>query len=207
MFLSREKHEESVFWNLTYQRILLISAIVFLILPFITTFNEFLTRIVENIGLYMLIQNMIVPTLVKMVGAILQYFLGVQTAVSSTSILLHGGGRTITATISWNCVGWQSLILFILTLITGLQGPYTLRSKLECLIIGFQGTFLINIGRIALVCLVALYLGYLPAIIFHDYGGTILILLYLAGFWYMAFTHILKRKEPEDSAEEEEEEQ
>ena len=204
--MSKEESEEGILAGLTYQRILVISAIVFLILPFVTTFNELLTMFIMKIQLYVFLQNMVVPTLVRMVGAILRYFLGVQTAVSSTSILLHGGGRTITATISWNCIGWQSLILFILTLITGLQGPYTLRSKLECLIIGFQGTFLINLGRIVLVVLVALYFGYLPAIIFHDYGGTILILLYLAGFWYMAFTHILKRKEPEVSAEEEEEE-
>lgn len=205
--MSKEELEKGTLAGLTYQRILLISAIVFLVLPFITTFNELLTMLVMKIQLYVFLQNMVVPTLVRMVGAILQYFLGVQTAVSSTSLLLHGEGRTIIATISWNCIGWQSLVLFVLTLMTGLQGPYTLRSKVECLIIGIQGTFLINLGRIVLVCLVALYLGYLPAVIFHDYGGTILILLYLAGFWYLAFTHILKRKESEDSEAEEEEEE
>lgn len=200
--MSREEHRESMFGRLTYQRLLIASAIIFLILPFVTTFNELLTKIVENIGLYMFIQNMIVPTLAKMAGVVLQFF-GVQTVVSGGTMYLQVGGRALSVYISWNCIGWQSLILFVLTLVTGLQGPYTTKSKIQCLLLGIEGTFLMNLGRIVLVCLIAFHWGYLPAVIFHDYGGTIMILLYLVGFWYMAFTHILTRREPKGSKSEE----
>jgi exosortase/archaeosortase family protein len=191
--LKEEEYKEGTFGRLTYQRLLIISAITFLLLPFITTFNEFLTAIVENTPLYTLIQRMIVPNLVKMIGAVLQYFFGITTSVSSANLFLQGEGHAVNIYISWNCIGWQSLILFVFTLITGLQGPYTLKSKTYCLILGLEGTFLVNLGRIVLVILVAFYWGHLPAVIIHDYGGTIIILVWLALFWFFSFNYVLKR--------------
>jgi len=180
--------------GLTYQRLLAISAIGFLVLPFVITFNEFLTKMVEGIGFYMLIQNTIVPSLVRMIGAILQYFFGLQTSVSSSSIYLQGAGFPVEIYISWNCVGWQSLVLFLFTLVTGLQGPYTLRSKVKCLLLGAEGTFLVNLLRIVLSCLLAFHFGYLPAVIFHDYLGTLLLIAWLGIFWYFSFEMVLERK-------------
>lgn len=185
--------EEPLIARKTYQLIIILTAITFLVLPFVSTFNEFLTAVVMQIHLYTFIQDLIVPTLVRMVGAILQYFFGIQTAVSSQSLYLQSAGRTLNVYISWNCIGWQSIILFAFTLVVGLQGPYTISSKILCLLIGFQGTILMNLGRIVLVVLVALYWGYLPAVVFHDYGGTIFILLWLAIFWYISFKYILER--------------
>ncbi len=180
--------------SLTYQHLLVVSAVAFLVLPFVTTFNEFLTKIVEGIGFYMLIQNTIVPSLVRMTGAILQYFFGVQTSVSSSSLYLQGAGLPVEIYISWNCIGWQSLVLFLFTLVTGLQGSYTLRSKVKCLLLGAEGTFLINLLRIVLSCLLAFHFGYLPAVIFHDYLGTLLLIAWLGIFWYFSFEMVLERK-------------
>jgi exosortase/archaeosortase family protein len=95
-------------------------------------------------------------------------------------------------------VGWQSFILFLITLLTGLQGSYTRRSKVETVILGFLGTFLVNLWRISVVSLVAFYVGQLPAVIFHDYGGTILILLWLFAFWYFAHGYLLEAYEDEE---------
>jgi len=47
--LNKKGTEENVFGRLTHQRILVLSAIIFLVLPFVTTFNELLTKIVEKI--------------------------------------------------------------------------------------------------------------------------------------------------------------
>jgi exosortase/archaeosortase family protein len=124
----------------------------------------------------------------------LQYFFGIQTSVSTTSLYLHAGSRSIIAVIAWNCVGWQSLVLLGFTLITGLQGPYTRRSKALCVVLGVEGIFLLNLLRIALVLLLAFYLGYLPAVVFHDYAGTILILIYLVLFWLFSFKYVLQRQ-------------
>jgi len=186
--------EEQENESLTYQHLLVASAIAFLILPFVTTFNDFLTRIVEGTGLYRFIQGMIVPTLVRMVGTVLRHFFGVQASISSTSVYLQGAGFPVEIYISWNCIGWQSLVLFLFTLVTGLQGPYTLRSKVKCLLLGAEGTFLVNLLRIVLSCLLAFHFGYLPAVIFHDYLGTLLLIAWLGIFWYLSFEMVLERK-------------
>jgi len=180
--------------SLTYQHLLVISAIAFLSLPFVTAFNDFLTKIVEGARLYGLIQGMIVPTLVRMVGAVLRCFFGVQASISNTSVYLEGAGFPVEIYISWNCVGWQSLVLFLFTLVTGLQGPYTLRSKVKCLLLGAEGTFLVNLLRVVLSCLLAFHFGYLPAVIFHDYLGTLLLIVWLGIFWYFSFEMVLERK-------------
>ena len=186
----KEQENES----LTYQHLLVVSAIAFLVLPFVVTFNDFLTKIVEGTGLYRLIQGMIVPTLVRMVGAVLRYCFGVQVGISSSSVYLQGAGFPVEIYISWNCVGWQSLVLFLFTLVTGLQGPYTLRSKVKCLLLGAEGTFLVNLLRVVLSCLLAFHFGYLPAVIFHDYLGTLLLIVWLGIFWYFSFEMVLEQK-------------
>ncbi|MGB5931618.1 MAG: exosortase/archaeosortase family protein [Anaerolineae bacterium] len=181
----------------TYQLILLLASALFLLLPFITTFNEFLTVVVMRLGLDGVLQGWVVPTEVRMIAVILRLF-GIEATVSETSLYLLKGSMTLPIYISWNCVGWQSFILFAITLITGLQGPYTRRSKVETVILGFLGTLLVNLLRISVVCVVAYYVGQLPAVIFHDYGGTILILLWLFAFWYFVHGYLL---EPSEDAE------
>jgi len=44
-------------------------------------------------------------------------------------------------------------------------------------------------------------MGYLPAAIIHDYGGTILILIWLCLFWHFSTSHVLKRAQEEAEAE------
>jgi len=182
----------------TYQLILLLASALFLLLPFITTFNEFLTVVVMRLGLDGVLQGWVVPMEARMIAALIRLF-GIRAAASQTSLYLTRGLSTIPIYISWNCVGWQSFILFLITLLTGLQGPYTRRSKVETVILGFLGTFLVNLWRISVVCVVAYYVGQLPAVIFHDYGGTILILLWLFAFWYFAHGYLLEPSEYEES--------
>ncbi len=89
--------------------------------------------------------------------------------------------------ISWNCVGWQSLILLGLSLMVGLRGPMTLATRIEVIALGVLGTLLVNIARITVVCALAALVGYLPAILFHDYGGTLLLVAWLFTFWLIAY--------------------
>ena len=173
----------------TYQLLLLAAAVIFLVLPFVTTFNEFLTSLVMRLGLDSILQ-WVVPLETRMVAVLLRP-LGIQVGASDTSVYLATSGRSTIIYIAWNCVGWQSFILFALTLITGISGSYTLRSKIETVTLGFLGTFLVNLFRIASVCVIALYFGQFPAIILHDYGGTIIILLWLLGFWYITCNYVL----------------
>jgi len=48
-------------------------------------------------------------------------------------------------------------------------------------------------GWIVLIVLVTFFWGYLPVIIIHDYGGTIIILMWLVLLWNFSTNHVLKR--------------
>ena len=183
--------------------ILIMAAILVMILPFVTTFNEFLTRIAETTGLARLLTDWVVPVEARMLAVILG-FLGIPSQVSSTTIYLDKGGFFLPLYISWNCVGWQSFILFAVTLSTGIQGAFSRASKFEAMVVGFLGTFLMNLLRIASVAVVAFYFGQMPAVIYHDYGGTVIILLWLFGYWWFSHGWLLEPLEelPEDGIKE-----
>ena len=98
--------------------------------------------------------------------------------------------------IAWNCVGWQSLLFFLLTGWIGFQGDrYTNWSKVKAWIIGFLGTFLVNLLRIAVVALIAYYFGQNVAIYFHDYGSTLAVIGWLFVFWWFSYSFILETKD------------
>src|SRR5207302_2183193 len=69
------------------------------------------------------------------------------------------------------------------TVLAGSQGPGC--SALSA------GMLLLNLGRMAAVALVATRGGFVPAVVFHDYGGTALIVLWLFAFSYAATRWIL----------------
>ena len=182
-----------LFEGRVYQRIILVAAISFIALPFVTTFNEFLTKIVESLHFVAVIQGFIAPYIVRVVAVILQA-LGIPTSINSSYLYLTGGWMPIRIYINWNCIGWQSFVLLAFTLVTGLQGPYTRQSKLLAVLVGLEGTFLVNIVRILMPTLLACFAGYTPAIVFHDYIGTLLTLLWMSFFWSYAFENILVTK-------------
>ncbi len=171
--------------------LLIMGAILLMILPFVTTFNEFLTRLVESSGLDRLLTDWVVPAEARMLAVILK-LVGIPSQVSTSTIYLDKGGFFLPVYISWNCVGWQSFILYAVTLVTGIQGPFSKVSKFEAMVVGFLGTFLINLLRIASVAVVAFYFGQLPAVIYHDYGGTIIILLWLFAYWWFSHGWLLE---------------
>lgn len=171
--------------------VLIMAAILVMILPFVTTFNEFLTRIVETTGLDRILTDWVVPVEARMLAVILK-LVGIPSQVSTTSIYLDKGGFFLPIYINWNCVGWQSFILYAITLVTGIQGPFTKASKFEAMLVGFLGTFLVNLLRIASVAVVAYWWGQLPAVIYHDYGGTVIILLWLFAYWWFSHGWLLE---------------
>ena len=183
--------------------LLVMGAILLMILPFVTTFNEFLTRLVEISGLDVYLTDWIVPVEARLV-AVLLGLIGIPSQVSTSTIYLDKGGFFLPVYISWNCVGWQSFILYAITLATGIQGPFSRASKVEAMVLGFLGTFLVNLLRVASVAVVAYHFGTLPAVIYHDYGGTLIILAWLFGFWWFSHGWLLEPLEelPDDEIEE-----
>ena len=177
-----------------YKKLILYAAFAMMVLPFITSFNEFLTKVVESLHFVSTMQGVAAPFIVKALVVLLRA-LGVPASADGSFLYLTGGWMPLKVYINWNCIGWQSFILLALTIITGLQGPYTRRSKLVTILIGLEGTFLVNIVRILIPTLLAHKVDYIPAIIFHDYLGTLLTLLWMGAFWSYVFDGILVKKD------------
>jgi exosortase/archaeosortase family protein len=176
-----------------YRALIIVAAFTFAVLPFFTTFNELLTRIVERVQLVSLLQGRVAPFTVKAVAAVLGS-LGIPASGDGAFLYLTGGWMPLRIYVNWNCIGWQSLVLLVFTLATGLQGPFTRGSRLLAVLLGLEGTFILNLVRILVPTLLAHCWGQVPAVVFHDYLGTVLTLLWMVAFWYYAFGNVLVRR-------------
>ena len=173
-----------------FAMLLALTAILLVILPFVSTFDDVLTQIGMRLGIAAPLQA-IVPAEVRVTVVVLG-LLGMHAAAAGNQLVVWNlSGAPQTLFISWNCVGWQSLILLGLSLMVGLRTPMTMGTRLEVIALGVVGTVLINIARITLVCLLAALAGYLPAVLFHDYGGTLLLVAWLFTFWLIAYRWIV----------------
>jgi len=169
-----------------YAMLLAVTAVVLVVLPFVSTFDDLLTVIGMRLGIAAPLQ-WIVPAEVRVTVVMLGLF-GIHAgAAGNQFVVWNSSGAPLTLFISWNCVGWQSLILLGLSLIVGLRGPMTVTDRIQVIAVGVLGTVLINIARITVVCLLAALAGYLPAVLFHDYGGTLLLVAWLFTFWLIAY--------------------
>lgn len=166
-------------------------SLVLLTLPFVLTFNEGLTQIIEKNRLYGWIQETIVPVEAKMMGALLLPF-GYDFAVvkDGSGIVVNGLPMSLT----WNCLGWQSFLLFLITLAFGFRGRFTKRSILEAAAIGILGTFWLNIGRMLFTVVLAVHLPSVFRIVFHDYLAAFTTIIWLFLFWWLVYGYVLEEK-------------
>ncbi len=186
------EEEGDSFWRQksTFQLIFIGAAMVMIVMPFITTFNEFLTKIVERFHFYTILEDFVVPYLSRLIAVVLK---PLGHTIMGTHEGLFIADKNLAIKIAWNCIGWQSIILIIITLVTGIQGHYSRFSKAQTILIGLLGTFLLNVFRIASVVVVAIYFGYFPAVIYHDYFSNLLIVFWLFLFWWFAYAYVLER--------------
>jgi exosortase/archaeosortase family protein len=161
-----------------------------MLLPLVTTFDDLLTTWATQFGANNPLQE-IVPIEARMVVGLLG-LVGIHAAASgSYMVVWDGAGAMHSLFISWNCIGWQSLILLGVSLMTGLRGRHPVEARVQVIVIGVAGTMLLNLVRVAAVAAIAAKLGVTPAILFHDYGGTVLVITYLFLFWLFAQRWIL----------------
>ena len=169
-----------------FAMLLAVTAVLLVVLPFVSTFDDLLTVIGMRLGIAAPLQ-WIVPAEVRVTVVVLGLFGMHAGAAGNQLVVWNANGAPQTLFISWNCVGWQSLILLGLSLMVGLRGPMTLATRVQVIALGVLGTILVNIVRITVVCALAALAGYLPAILFHDYGGTLLLVTWLFTFWVIAY--------------------
>jgi exosortase/archaeosortase family protein len=170
--------------------LLALACALLMLLPLVTTFDDLLTTWALQLGANNPLQA-IVPIEARMVVGLLG-LAGVHAAVSGNYLVVWDHvGAMHTLFISWNCIGWQSLVLLGVSLITGLRGRHPIEARAQVIVIGLAGTMLLNLLRVAAVAAIAATIGVTPAILFHDYGGTILVVSYLFLFWMFAHRWIL----------------
>jgi len=170
--------------------LLAMSCALLMLLPLVTTFDDFLTSWALQLGVDNPLQS-IVPVEARMVVSLLG-LVGIHAAASGSHIVVWDAAGTMhTLFISWNCIGWQSLLLLGVSFFSGLRGRHPLGSRLQVIVIGVGGTMLLNLLRVAAVAALEATWGHLPALIFHDYGGTILVIGWLFVFWFAAQRWIL----------------
>lgn len=169
---------------------LIFVSLLLVALPAILVFNSFLTRVVERIELYNWIQNVIVPFQAQLVSMIVKLF-NVHVETYASVISVNG----ISLTVTWNCLGWQSMLLFLISLFISLKGSsFTLLSKIQSIIIGIFGIFWINILRMSFTVLLAAYSQPIYKIVFHDYLAAFVTIFYLFLFWWFSYSYILEEK-------------
>jgi exosortase/archaeosortase family protein len=175
------------------------ASIALLILPFFSTFGELLTNAAMAAGFDAWLGQWIAPVEGKLVHGALA-LIGVPSAYDGSLLYVGTGAGSLALYISWNCVGWQTVLFLLVSMATGLQGEYTLRSRLETVVLGVIGIAMLNILRITVVALVAYAFGQVPAVIVHDYGSVIATVAFLMAFWAFAYNVVLERTRDSDEA-------
>jgi|WetSurSiteA1Bulk_404760.scaffolds.fasta_scaffold00510_2 exosortase/archaeosortase family protein len=172
----------------TFKIIFALFAIFLAILPFIVAFNESLTHLVEKFQLYLWVQRKIVPVEVSMVSLLVQNLGVALTASYQHGFVVNGAFLEMT----WNCLGWQSLLLLMITLAVGLSGAkYTTSSIIETIGIGLLGTFMVNLIRLTLIVLIFVYFRPIYFYVYHNYLAAIFTLAWLIFFWWFSYRYVL----------------
>ena len=175
----------------TFKIIFLIFAVILVVLPFATAFNEFLTRVVESLAWYRPIQTYLVPHISKVMVGILQYLPGLDVGTYPYGVVING----VDVRITWNCLGWQSFLLFFASLLFGFRGNYTFYSKVEAFVFGLLGTFLVNIVRLVFTAALVGWWRGLFLILFHNYFFTFTAIVWLFFFWWFSYSFVLETKD------------
>lgn len=175
-----------------FKTIFIFLAILMMLLPFMLTFEDVLTKLLERFVLYKFLQDMVVPLQVSLVGVIIKPF-GVDNILYKNGMIVNGEPLVV----AWNCLGWQSLVLFLMTLLIGFRnGSYTTFSKLQVIILGLFGLFWINLLRISLIILLGAFFMPVFRLVFHEYLAAIVSIIFLLVFWWFSYKFVLEEKQP-----------
>lgn len=181
----------------TFKKLFAGVAILLAVLPFVVTFSAVLTEVFNKVGAYVWLQDKIVPFEARIVAVLLRgvNIRGVVTPGASFAMILERPGQSaLPVQLQWNCLGWQSMVLLGLTLATGLKGAWKRFSKVEVIVLGVVGTFLINVFRMAFITSLAYYWNNVAAMIIHDYFAAFIALIWLIFFWWFSYSFILEPK-------------
>ena len=178
----------------TFSTLFIVLCVMLILLPFINSFQDILTRIILHFRVYRVFQEMVVPHELRIMSTLINLF-GVEARSGNAYIMYLKQGRPEVIFLAWNCVGWQSFLFLIVTLFSGLAGNFTKVSKFEVLLVGVLGTYLINIFRLVLVVLMYYFTGQGIGLVFHNYFSNLLSIVWLFVFWWLAYSFMLRERQ------------
>ena len=173
-----------------YGGLLIAGAGILMLLPAVTTFDHLLAAWATLLGVDRPLEA-VTGIEVRMAAGLLRA-IGLAAAVDGGMLIVNGPSGLTAVQVTWNCVGWQSAVLLAVTFAAGLRDAHSLEARAEVVLGGVLGTVLVNLVRIAVVGVVASAFGEVPAVIVHDYGGTLLTIAWLFGLWAFSYRWILE---------------
>jgi exosortase/archaeosortase family protein len=181
----------------TFKMIFLAAAVTLMLLPIVAAVNSFLTQALNKAHWYQPIQEHVVPWEAKLVSAAV-YPLGIKTRVitgpTRFAFYMIKDNSIMPVDLAWNCLGWQSMLLLVVSLVAGLRGRFTNISRIECITFGFFGTLLMNIFRMSFIAAGIYYINEFFAMVIHDYLAAFLTLIWLIFFWWFSYSFILEER-------------
>jgi exosortase/archaeosortase family protein len=168
-------------------------ALALIALPFISAFNDFITGWVISLKAYRILSEVIVPTEIRWIVVILR-LIGIEARATAEYIILPMEGTDFLVELIWNCIGWQSLVMFIISSMVILNREFGFISKLKAVILGLVGTVMVNILRIVFVIFLYKAVGGATATVFHDYGSLLVNTAWLLIFWWFCYRFVLEQR-------------
>ncbi len=178
----------------TFSTLFIVLCLMLVLLPFIYSAQDILTRTVLHFKFYRIVQDIIVPHELKIMAAIING-LGIESKSGNAYIMYLKNGRPEVIFLAWNCVGWQSFLFLIVTIFYSLSGGFKKLSTAETFLIGVLGTYLVNIFRLVLVVIMYYFTGNGIVLVFHNYFSNLLSITWLFVFWWLAYTYVLQARE------------
>lgn len=181
-----------------FKNAFIVGVIIIMLMPTLVTFNSMLTGLLNHLHWYVWLQDHVVPFESRLVAVILKA-MGITTVLTpgnhDVSLLLKKSNEYIPVALEWNCLGWQSMLLLVVTFINGFRGNFTGPSIIQAILFGIIGTFLINLFRMALIISTGFYLNKLALFIIHDYFAVFVGLIWIIFFWWFSYAYLLEEKE------------
>src|SRR3990167_2585174 len=91
-----------------FSKVVILAALLLMTLPFVSSFNSFLTELFLKWEAYRILENWVVPYEAKLLAGILNV-LGLGTKAVDRGVWVEGAFLEI----QWNCLGWQSAVLLL----------------------------------------------------------------------------------------------
>jgi len=130
----------------------------------------------------------------------------INASASSSVVTIHATQGIFSLVIDKDCTGLKSMLAYgSLAVLMILDVKTTYARKALCTIIGFVGTFFLNILRLLTIFLACYFFGIDAALAAHTYLGYSIFIIWVFLFWIISFKYLLtpvkdSSKRQDDSA-------